>query len=491
MDFQAIKNNLDILFQEIIEIITDLINLDQVHFQRVIDTDNFINSKINTFLSDTVSMIENIKSTFNKKISDINIDQLKSDIEHATSTFISITDDLEILSYNTICKTYSLGEKGATIAYLSKEIKKHSDKAKSLLNEISNNFNNIYKNFRETIQKLRIKNNFEHINKSTLDNSSSIGFSASISKLVEYSQFHDIYIQQIAKIEEALNSIKDEDNQDKSYLGKKFKLLKEILGILENIKNDLENILDEISNEIKLYVYNINTDIQNVISKTSISESIFKEIEKEGAYISNIIDEIYENIISIQNTLTITENNIFELKKFSKSFNVLIVISAIEVARIGETSLNSLIDSMNKTYNKLQELIQKLTDTINLWQILINDLNGIITESKEKYNSFKGINFGEKFDSLVNNNNELTNSVNNIKNLLTNKDYYELISNFKSKIIENIENMINIVKEEFDNMDKTLPESIKQSQEFIDAYNNTELTIIKADDEDLSSVEFF
>ncbi|MGA1846615.1 hypothetical protein [Deferribacter abyssi] len=491
MSFQGLVNSINNIFTEIVALISEIITYNDKKFKKIVELNNYIDSNINHFVSDLSNIIKEIQKSLMEKVSEIDINKLKKDIEIATSTFMGITDDLEILSYNTICKTLNLGEKGATIAYISKEIKKHSDKAKFLLKEVGDNFNKIYEDFTNTLKILdSVQDNFQFIDEDNIKKIENIPIITDVSKLIEYSQFHDIFVQQIAKIEEALSNLdyKDESSYQQ---GRKLKIFERSVEILNGIKDDIVEILGNIKDELSSYIYNLNSDTQNILSKTVITERIFSETFKESDHLFNIINDISKNINEVSKTLMITQSNILDLKKFSKSFNILIVVTSIEIAKIGNDSLYSLVDSMNKTHNKLQELIEILFSTINIWKQLSDEIDVILEKSRSSYSDYEKMNVDKKINDLVESNNELESQLKELKAIFHRKDYSKLFEQYEKEIKNILIDMIQYFNNELNRINDNITDSIRSSNEFIKGYTENDIYQIKANEEDLSQVEFF
>ncbi|MCD8490524.1 MAG: hypothetical protein LRY51_00715 [Geovibrio sp.] len=288
-----LKNELTDYFVEIVDIINRLMELRGSSFESMLEINSFLEKSAKGFADDTAVLISKISDDLNKKIVSIDIKTMKDDIHQASGTFLKITDDLELLSYNTICTTMSLGAKGATIAHISKEIKKNSTVAKELLEEISTTFASIYDDFRE-INTTFTENSskVELMAEDTENEEVPLEVSSDISRLIECSQFHDIIIQEIDAISNAMIECSE---GDAFCLGRSYGVHELAIEKMEEVQAKTTEIFEEIKEVIKEFLYHINTDIQNIVGRANI---VKMEFEQAREY-SNSIESIVGGLINM------------------------------------------------------------------------------------------------------------------------------------------------------------------------------------------------
>ncbi len=96
------------LFFEIVGILNEVIEHRTDSFSGMIDISMEIQKGSESFVGETDKIVGVISQDINQKIDNLDMDQMKQDIVDATGTFIEITEELELLSYNTICRTMHL-----------------------------------------------------------------------------------------------------------------------------------------------------------------------------------------------------------------------------------------------------------------------------------------------------------------------------------------------------------------------------------------------
>ena len=347
-----LKNELTVYFVEIVDIIGKLMKLRGSSFESMLEINGYLEKSALDFFGDTSVLISKISRDLNKQVVSIDIKTMKDEINEASTTFLKVTDDLELLSYNTICTTMSLGAKGASIAHISKEIKKNSTVAKHMLENISVTFTNIYEDFKQ-INSTFEKNSsqVELMAAKAENNEDTLEVSSDISRLIECSQFHDIIIQEIDAISNALVECADHDI---ACLGRSYGVHEKAIEKLKNVRQTTKGIFDEIKEVIREFLYHINTDIQNIIGRANIVKVEFAKAKKYSDSIESIVCGLINMIAETEKELRKAQGDVKDLQKFSKAFRNLVVITAVEVARIGESNLESVVVSMNDTaYSQL------------------------------------------------------------------------------------------------------------------------------------------
>ncbi len=490
-NFEILKNELNESFNEVVVLTSQLISINRSQISFITELNSKIDNILNNFVISLLNEVEKIYISLTKKMKEIDIIHLKNEIEEATSSFLDITVDLELLSYNTICKTLNLEKKGASIAYISHEIKKHSDRAKILMKGLIDDFNKIYKNYGDTIKNLELlKQDINLGDRIELENiSKNLVLKSDISTLIEYLQFQDIYNQQIEKFVEPIIEIQTLEDSPKN-LGKKLKIYEETIKILIEMQKDINDALTRASKIIKDYVYNLNTDFQNSISKTEIIRITLKDIFKKGEILLASINSLTKFLKKIFISIDICCRYIKQLEKFSKSFYVLIVLTSIEISRIGEKSMYGLTDFMNKTHKQLINLVDKLTKTIKIWENLAKELEQILNTSKKNYEKFEKIDIEKELENVTRHSELIEKKLDDLREELSKKNYVELIEEYRKIIISTIKSMQNIFEQKLKETKSHIDDSIKNLAEFQNSYENTTLIKVKSKEND-SNIELF
>jgi methyl-accepting chemotaxis protein len=281
----------------------------------------------------------------------------------------------------------SLGAKGATIAHISKEIKKNSAVAKNLLENISSIFTLIYDDFKEINTTFSENSSKVELMAGGADEQSApLEVSSDISRLIECSQFHDIIIQEIDAISHAMIECTDDDS---FCLGKSYGVHELAISKMDEVKTKITEIFEEIKEVIKEFLYHINTDIQNIVSRANLVKMEFEQAKEYSDSIEKIVGGLINMIRQTEKELKNAGNGIITLKKFGKSFRNLVVITAVEVARIGDTSLESVVVSMSETERILMTLVDKLAVSLKLWGELKGDFVSVLNEADTNINRLR------------------------------------------------------------------------------------------------------
>lgn len=280
--FNVLKEEINEGFYEVVGIINEIICHRTETFSEMLELSEDIHEGSEEFIKDTGKIIDTISSEINKKIEKLNIDKMKEDIEEATETFIAITEELELLSYNTICRTMALGEKGASITHISKEIKKYSTTVKDLLENITKNFNGMFVKFKNISDSLMDNQLIPEQVSIGAEDTEELVISSDVSVLIENSQFHDIYMQELEIINDAVSKTEFSDAYE---AGRIFGVYEKAISKLDRIKHDLQDKLESIKDVMRDFMYSFNTDLQNMVSKTNILSlelSKISEVSQRG-----------------------------------------------------------------------------------------------------------------------------------------------------------------------------------------------------------------
>ncbi len=144
-------------------------------------------------------------------------------------------------------------------------------------------------------------------------------FNSDVSRIAEYSQFHDIFMQQLNKIEEVYLNI-DWNKDGLFQRGQKLKFYESSIPILKEMVSDISITLEEILESLRDYLYNVNTDIQNMFSKVGITEHFHSKINKNRQLLLNNVLELKTKIKSFQKNIQKTAEYSKELLRFKKYF---------------------------------------------------------------------------------------------------------------------------------------------------------------------------
>ncbi len=486
MKFEEIKQPIDEIFSEVVSLITDLMEFYNSNVTELLDDSISFKNDVKIFLENLLKGLGEIKEILFRKISDFNIDELQRDINNATNIFINITDSLELLSYNTICKTFGLGHKGATISYISKEIKKHSDSTKSILELIVNDFNNTFKNITELMALMsKIKEDSEY-SESEILSIETAHVQTDVSVLVEHAQFHDIFMQQFDAINIVFENI-DWDSNNLLEVGKQYKALTQAINLLEEMKVDASNALKTIKERLAFHNDILNNDLNSIQNEIVSINSSSDKANKIKLNVLNSINILNNKLSALQGNIDSVENYIGQLEKFSKSFNVLVVLTAIEVARLGDSDLNSLVTSMQDTYENLLSLIGKLDSFVSIWRTIYLDVVTILNDVYliiEKYEK-TNLNFNSKNVDKIGDGFEK--SLNELKSKLMEQDYIHKMDIYIDNLSAEFDNMLLVLKDKLE----FIEDNFVKNEEFNKGFYLIDIKKIKANEEQLSNVEFF
>jgi hypothetical protein len=489
IQLDSIKEELTEYFIEIVDIINKLVELRSGNFVSMLEINTFLENSAKSFMEDTGILIAKISGDLNKRIMSLDIETMKNEIEEASSTFLQITDDLELLSYNTICRTMSLGTKGSTIAHISKEIKQNSVDAKQLLEDIRGTFTLIFDDF-STINQT-FSNNSSKVEKMVVQNdtsSSPLEVSSDISRLIEYSQFHDIIIQEIDAIDNAVNSSSD----DGAFaMGHKYGVYELAVVKMQDVTNKIIEVFAEIKDIIKEFLYHINTDIQNIIGRANLVRMEFEQAKDYSSSIENIVSGLMDMISETEKELKNAGTGITALRKFGKSFRNLVVITAVEVARIGDLSLDSVVSSMSRTEHVLAELVDKLTKSLKMWGGLKSEFVDVLHDADTTISRLRELHTDKEVGALLGKSAELDDELSFFRSKFSGDEFMEHLA----AALENVTNsfyMINkLLANNYEHYKRQIPERIYNDPEFDKGKASATIMDIMAHEDDHSSIEFF
>jgi hypothetical protein len=486
--YDRLKNEIDGCFFQIVGIINEIIEHRSESFAAMLSVGEKIQQDSHAFVGNTDEIIAHISDAINKKIENLNMERMKSELGDATDTFLSITEELELLSYNTICRTMALGDKGSTITHISKEIKKYSTTVKSLLDEITKEFSAVYEEFRyiaENIINSDINSSAEFLK---LDDTDNIIISSDVSVLIENSQFHDIFSQELEIIREAVHNTRFENAYEAGLI---FGVFEKALAKLDFVKNELQGKLYNIKEVMKDFLYSFNTDLQNIVSKTNILREELMRVHDVSSTICSTITDLQGKTNNSQTVINQATARVTSLSKQSKTFKNLVVVTAIEVARINDEDLRSVVSSMLSTEQELQRLIAKLDSNLSLWQDLQKDFNVTFKEAGNHLKSVCNSSTSSERDMMLKNTYDLEDELSKFRQIFTGDKYLSYFDNNTEKLISLFGEFIDNIQEEFERLNNKLTDSILSDDDFTRGRNDSELKDILASEDDQSSIEFF
>jgi len=486
--YDRLKGEIDGCFYQIVGIINEIIEHRSESFAAMLNVGEKIQSDSHSFVGNTDEIVRHISDNINRKIENLNMEKMREELNDATGTFLSITDELELLSYNTICRTMALGDKGSTITHISKEIKKYSTTVKSLLDEITKDFAEVYEKFRyiaENIINSDINSSAEFLK---LDDTENIVITSDVSVLIEHSQFHDIFSQELEIIKDAMGT----SSFDSAYeAGKVFGVYEKALAKLDFIKSELQNRLYSIKEIMKDFLYSFNTDLQNIVGKTNILREELMRVHEVSSTICSTIHDLQDKTALSQTAINQATIRVNGLGKQSKTFKNLVVVTAIEVARINDEDLRSVVSSMLSTEQELQTLIMKLHSNITLWQNLQKDFGSTFKEAGQHLKSVCSSSTSSERDQMLKNTYELEEHLTQFRSIFTGDKYMAFFDSNTEKLVELFGEFIDNVQEEFEKFNNKLTDSILSDEDFTRGRNDSELRDILASEDDQSSIEFF
>ena len=486
--FDSLRTEINDCFYEIVGIINEVISHRTDSFSNMLNVSEEIQKGSENFVDETDKVIKVISEDINDKIQNLNMNKMKQDIVDATSTFIAITDELELLSYNTICRTMALGEKGSTITHISKEIKKYSTTVKSLLDVISVNFNEMFNRFKSVadhIMENKLVPEDTTLNVEAIDN---FVMTSDVSVLIENSQFHDIFMQELEIINDALSNTSYASAYEAGII---FGIYEKAMAKLDVVKYGIQEKLENIKSVMGDFIYTFNTDLQNIIGKTNILRSELGRVSELSQDVCSNVSVLTDSVAATKDILHKTQNSVEMLGKQSKTFRNLVVITAVEVARINDESLRSVVVSMNQTEKELQELIDKLHENINMWSVLRSDFMATFDTAKYSMDHLCKDKSGGERNEVMKKTLRLDDELNNFRKIFTSEKYVNFFDSTTGRLVELFGEFNDSVSEAFMEFNNRLGDDILSDEEFTNGRNEAELRDVLAEDDDQSSVEFF
>jgi len=487
-NFDSLSNEINECFYEIVGIINEIIGHRTESFADLLSVSGEIQEGSKSFVSETDKVVSAISIDINEKIDNLNMDKMKKDIVEATSTFIAITEELELLSYNTICRTMALGDKGSTITHISKEIKKYSTTVKSLLDVISDNFNVMFQCFKEVADHLKENRLIPEETSFHVEAIDEFVMTSDASVLIESSQFHDIFMQELEIINEAFGNI----NYSTPYeAGVMFGIYEKAMAKLDFIKYSLQEKLEVIKSVMGDFIYSFNTDLQNIVSKTNILRSELSRVSELSKTICSTVETLTSNVDDTKFVIQKTKNSVDMLGKQSKTFRNLVVITAVEVARINDESLRSVVVSMTQTETELQELITKLYSNMDMWSVLRSDFLTTFRSANEEMQYLCKDSSESQRTDVMQKTLHLDKELSSFREVFMADKYVNFFDSTTERLVELFSDFNESVSESFMDFNNSLGDDILSDEEFTRGRNEAELRDILASDDEQSSVEFF
>ncbi|MDQ7033134.1 MAG: hypothetical protein Q9M37_10550 [Desulfonauticus sp.] len=492
MDIRRARERLNEIFTDIVVVITQLIDLSEKNIVTIQKSSGELDKNIKQFLTTISKNLSEITAVLHTKLTDIDMDALQQDIETSATSFMEIINNLKLLSLNAICQTKDLTPQQRTIiSMISTEIKNISDNAEEQLVSLKKQFDTVFEqvsnisSFYDNLKNIDVQD--KELN---LDKLEELQISADVSTLIEYSQFHDIFRQQLEKIEQAYLEINWEENTLYE-IGKKIKFYELAISMLEEIKTEVTQTIDELSTALKNYLYNLNTDIQNMFSKVGIVSEGYEILNNSRTNLFNDLDKLLDQTNKLLTFIKEIHRNIEQLQKFRKDFYNLKVVTNIEVVRMGASHLINLVESMENTYDVLLNLINKIKDIIELWENFSLELHTTITESFNLVKSYQEQNTQDSLNDIIKTNTEIDKELAYIKELLVEKDYLNKLQNYKEQLISEIDTILSKFQEDEQQLKSSLNPQDRETEDFQAGYNSLEIETIKACEENIATIELF
>ena len=403
---------IDLVEKELIEIIRGL-KKDIDSFREVLLSDEDINQK------------KTLKTSLNKKIESLILEQKKYNITLITKEIETITKTLQTLE-----------EIKTTIQNITKEmeiIKKDISKDTTQLEKLKNELNNLkskkvnqkvidkYLSLEKKLQELNNLKNL-YIKKQGLLESQEILRKNYVSLQNEIKALQE-EIKEIAILNQSLKNlnIQEIENQ-KQIIEKKLKTIESQInqekGIIEDIKTKIQNLqnlgkeatcptcyrpLDKEYDNVISSMYQTIQTIQN--EKIATLDKEYLDINKEFQTIQTSLKEKQTKEKEILNKLAILENKKLELTKKEKEFAKTTQEGLKNKKAIEELNIEydeNLHNQIEKEYNSLKDEynqnleIQTELKRIPILENEIKELNLSINQNTQKLNSFKLPDFNYK-----------------------------------------------------------------------------------------------
>lgn len=486
--FEELKSEINECFYEIVGILNEVIEHRTGTFTDMLEIGESIQHGSENFVRETDSIIENVSSKIDGQIGNLHMEQMKTEIHDATETFIEITEELEILSYNTICRTMALGEKGATITHISKEIKKYSSTVKILLEAISRSFNEMFEKFRQVADHLVENQLSPEDTQSEGRIIEEFSITSDVSVLIENSQFHDIFMQEL----EIINAAIADNAWSNAYeAGRLFGAYEKAISKLDFIKYSLQDKLEGIKAVMGDFIYSFNTDLQNIAGHSNILRLELNRVNAVSEGVCSSISLLKNTVDDTKGVVKITRNSVNNLGKQLKSFRNLVVITAVEVARINDESLRSVVVSMNRTESELQGLITKLHNNIDMWESLRASFMETFTSAEEDMHSVCSSGIEEERNTILRNSEHLDAQLDTFRTMFMADKYVRYFDSSTEKLMDLFTVYNDGIQQIFVDFNDKLGDDILSDDDFTRGRNDAEIKDILANEDDQSSIEFF
>lgn len=474
-------------FSQIVGIINEIIEHRTDSFSAVIEMGEKVQNESADFLRNTQTIVTSISKGINSRIDNMNMESMRNELNQATHTFLTITEELELLSYNTICRTMALGDKGSTITHISKEIKKYSTTVKYLLDEITKEFSDIYDMFKYISDNI-LKNDLSKSCALTTNTIEQLVINSDVSALIENSQFHDIFTQELKIIQDAL----DQQDISSAYnAGYTFGIYEKAVSKLDFIKISLKEKLDNIQSVMKDFIYSFNTDLQNIVSQTNILREELLSVDNISSSVCETLRSMSQNTDSANTLINKAQAGVSSLSKHSKTFKNLVVVTAIEVARINDDDLKSVVVSMLKTEDELHCLIDTLQNNLDMWKKLQKEFSSTFDDAGEKMKSICDHSVVSERHEMLKITGDLDKKIADFHNVFSGEKYVAFFESNTEKLVQLFEEFTDYLNERFEKFSSSIPSDMMSDDLFTQGRNESELKDILAADDDQSSIEFF
>lgn len=487
-EYTQLLQEINETFSRIVDIINEVIEHRTESFSALLEVGEKIQNDSINFVDDTDKIVNSISDGINTKIDNLNMENMRAELNMATKTFLSITEELELLSYNTICRTMALGDKGSTITHISKEIKKYSTMVKNLLDEITKEFSDIYEMFRHISDNVIKQHLAQNKNNVTFENIEQLVINSDVSDLIENSQFHDIFTQELQIIYEALSS---EDASTPYNAGYTFGLFEKSVSKLDFIKVSLRDKLENIKSIMKDFIYSFNTDLQNIVSKTNILREELIRVEEISGTVCATLSSLMESTHSSSKLIVKAHSGVNNLTKHSKTFKNLVVVTAIEVARINDEDLKSVVVSMIRTEGELHELIDKLKNNLSLWQTLQHEFEATFSDAGDQLKSICDPQIKKERASMLQTTYSLDREISAFRKIFVGEKYVSYFESNTKRLVDLFDEFTVYFNNRFDNFSSSISPEFMSDELFTQGRNESELKDILASEDEQSSIEFF
>ncbi|PLX70598.1 MAG: hypothetical protein C0602_03570 [Denitrovibrio sp.] len=473
----SVKNN--IMYEEIYErlndissIIRDIIDCRTATFPEMLETHESINESSDELLRENSVITDAISKDINEKIENLSMEKMKDEIAEATRTFIEITEELELLSYNTICRTMALGEKGASITHISKEIKKYSTTVKDLLEVISKNFSEMFSKFKHVADNLTDNQLISDKGNLKIENIQELTVSSDVSALEESLQVYETFVSDIENINNAV-SVTDFSNPYEA--GQVFGIYEKSMSKMDQVKYSLMDHLESMKSVVNDFLKAFSSDLQHTASATNALHKGIASASDASQNLKSNITALKGSVEETRDVLHSTRGSIDFLSKQSKTFRNLVVITAVEVARINDDSLRSVVASMTETEKELNGLIEKLYSNVSIWESLRDEFMNVFTSAEKELEKLNNISINKVGKKILEDIKSLDSQLANLCETFSTDKYIGLLDCKTSELIEFLEQFNESIQHVFVQFNDKLDDVILSSEEFTQGRNDAEL----------------